>query len=117
MFENQIRAGAAVLDEYAPAGWRDRVDLETLSAGSTDHCPLAQAFAVNYRPPAGILWGNAFEYGKDQLIAAGVEVDSGETWLVAHGFEARPTNDDMDYARNYPKLTAEWRGYLRRDWA
>lgn len=117
MFENQIRAGVAVLDEYAPAGWRERVNLETLDAGSVYECPLAQAFQAEYNASPSSRVG-AFEYAIRQVIPEEIRTKGGnEPWLIKRGFEAKPANDDISNPRNYPRLTTEWIGYLRRDWS
>jgi hypothetical protein len=66
-YTENVRRGIAFLDEYAPAGWRDRIDWSKVSIMSTDDCVAGQAFGPTiddggYRlsgwsQASDILWG------------------------------------------------------------
>lgn len=66
-YTENVRRGIQFLDEYAPVGWRDRIDWSKVSIMSYDNCIAGQAFGPviddsGYRlsgwsQASDILWG------------------------------------------------------------
>lgn len=52
MFENEVRAGIAALDEDGPARWRDALDTVILDMRNADNCVLGQVFEGYWSPEA-----------------------------------------------------------------
>lgn len=44
-----VRKGIALLDQYGPTGWRDRIDGDTLNMGDVTLCVIAQAYTPEWR--------------------------------------------------------------------
>lgn len=79
--EERVEAGAAWLDENAPAEWWDRVDTENIYMMDGASCILGQVFAGE-ADLAGITCGYLYvvDFGRK-----GEECTEG-SWAIDHGF-------------------------------
>lgn len=102
--ERYVRAGAALLDEKGPEGWRETLyeRREELDVSSMSRCPL------------GLLYGS-FGQGVDALwpgVRDDVKIYTGQGFtdmLGRHGFEHSDlARNDPDDRANYTELTRVW---------
>lgn len=110
------RAGAAWLDEHAPADWRERVDEERLSMEEGCMCVCGQVFqeaALDARAMSGYAYAIdlAGHWSRDEAYVT----DKGE-WAAAHGFipPLRDPDDESFYAYQ-DREAVDWRA-LERAW-
>lgn len=94
--ERYVRAGAALLDEKGPEGWRERLYERRgeLDVASTLFCPL------------GLLYGS-YSGGKHALgfYIKGDPLYDQESW--EYGFDCACDPEEL-YAANYTELTRAW---------
>lgn len=112
-YEEEVTRGAQLLDQHAPADWRDRLDLNRLRMGDVTACVVGQTFDVTGsglsggdRPYQSVL----VELGSPPPGPRGWASAAQLEWQYEHGLDVRP--DDDGY-RDYATLTATWRAYLR----
>lgn len=91
---DRVARGVALLDEWGPAGWRERVDLDTLDMAWGTTCVIGQVYG----------WGpdgyDAYYVGtRDLGLFSGTE-------QARYGFES------LRYAAGYAELDDEWRRVL-----
>jgi hypothetical protein len=91
MFEEQVAAGIAWLDEHK-WGWRKKIDLSTLDMGHNRNCVLGQVYG-SYENTDYML----SETRKQQL---GFTVKSGQSW--------------SEMCQSWDELTKEWERQLER---
>lgn len=96
-FEDEVKAGIALLDAKGPPDWRDKINTATLDLMETDHCVLGQVYG---------------DYGKgiDALIPDAFH--GGENWqrkIAPFGFTTPPKARGEE---PFWELTAEWRRQL-----
>lgn len=105
MYEDQIAAGAAVLDEHYPT-WLNEVDVPTLELNDCQRCVLGQ-LTGSYNTGTTILMNR-------QGVPVS-ETDEDE-WAAEHGFitpyrrcwDTDTTQSDREMA----VLTSEWKTYI-----
>jgi hypothetical protein len=132
-YSKRVRNGASVLDNVEGAGWRQRVDKNSLDVYSEVSCPLGQLYGSFDAGVKRILDWYKNEY--PALYAAGkaAERETGEpitreerqsifAWCTNNGFAffQEPDDNEGAYAfprtstlkKRYARLTDEWRKIL-----
>lgn len=106
---DRVARGVRLLDEMAPAGWRERVDVERVSQASGIDCVAAQAFGTSWSYAAARLGitspAQAARYGFAAVVREGNGVYD---YACTCGY-CPDTDADEDA---YPALNDEWRRVL-----
>ena len=100
MFEREIDAGVALLDDHEPE-WLDRIQPERLNLMFGDTCILGQAY---------------WSYSRGLQILFGPDAMSNGQWGQEYGFSLPSRHEDetsLSYYRRWETLTTEWRDIVR----
>lgn len=79
MYETQIQAGMAFMDEHDVPEWKSLINLDKLSLASQDACILGQRFELKAAGACGYFsgfqWAQAyFELSEETLIRLGFDI-------------------------------------------
>lgn len=93
----RVAAGVQLLDEKGPEGWRDRIDVESLSLASPIDCVLGQVYG--HPLPRHKRWGS--------YLKAMIALDLTPHMAQDYGF-------DLEYgdSKDFGLLTDEWVGVI-----
>jgi hypothetical protein len=102
VYEEQIRAGIALLDEHdaVPDDWRDLINRDLLNMQFSDLCIVGQLIMQSQMNQLPM-------YTMAQQLGAPAGVGNTFNWACGYGF---------DTETDYERLTDEWLGYLNGDW-
>lgn len=99
MYEVQIAAGQALLDEKAP-GWRSKINYETLDLNDTGRCVLAQVYG-SYKKGCDVLFPDP-EHDDYLFTSYAQELEADKYGFNVNVYEVRHCDENLVI------LTREW---------
>lgn len=124
-YSKRARNGASILDSVEGAGWRQRVDKNSLDVYSETKCPLGQLYGTFDAGVKRILDWYKSEYPESYVPSSEETKQSIYAWCTNNGFAffQEPEDNEGSYAfprtsalkKRFARLTDEWRKILDED--